>query len=144
MICPSEPEAEPQNLQQFGYGLNYVTWGLATQIPSRPQPINIDEVLAGYNTATTITFTESVPLAYGPANTDHSLIVECNPVTDVVSVYPEENGFYPVFARHSNAANATMVDGHVERLQRDQLEDVDKYWSPYQAEEGGTFVLRSR
>lgn len=144
MLCPSEPEAEPRNLQQLGYGINYMTWGLAAQIPTRPQAINIDEVLARYNPTTNIVFTESVPLAYGPVNSDHCMIVEANPSTDAVAVFPEENGFYPVHARHADTANAVMFDGHVERLKQEQVEDVEKYWSPYQADEGGTFVLRSR
>lgn len=130
--CPAEPYAEfDENNDAWmnqSYGMNYCSVGWNAGVTAfRTRKL---AQMAGYKTVSTmIVIADSMPSA-GTGVGGGFLITRD-------SVYPGTTA-YGVYLRHLKRANTLILDGHVERMDRTELGNINTHWTPYWY--GGTFV----
>ncbi|MBN1554812.1 MAG: prepilin-type N-terminal cleavage/methylation domain-containing protein [Phycisphaerae bacterium] len=130
-LCPSEPQASATNKGNYGYGLNFKTFGIVDRDSNGNFtewiPVKTDQVSAFGRDGSLIYFADSTPKDYLTFATwrEGCLIHE--------RVYPLEGPDinYPLFTRHLDRANCLMFDAHVESLDAEEIL-LGEHWKPTQ------------
>ena len=129
--CPSEPHAEfYENNNAYmnqSYGMNYCSVGWNANVTTfKTRKLSR---MASYKTGSSmIHIADSTPSA--GTGVGGGFLIQRD------SVYPGLTA-YGVYIRHLKRANALILDGYVERMDRTELGNVDAHWKPYWS--GGTF-----
>ena len=120
-FCPSEPRATLDGMINPCIGLNMGTFG-CTGIFAAQKTLSINRF---NNNSNLIVFIDVPSKETGVDQLSGYLA--CKPG----AIYPLPGyGYYPVILRHSKYANAVFFDGHVDKLDRNDLTTTWKHWNP--------------
>ena len=132
---------------RFSYGVNFRCVGMYNHASGKWRAVKLSQISnLGGSPSSVIWAADSTPTAQDEANLkyDTTIYIECT------RVYPDNqtvhNWTYPISIRHSDRANLTMLDGHVEALGEKQIvfdETIGgtnaEHWSPRYMADGFTY-----